>query len=223
MKTLLTLLLLTLSAPSMAAAPGGGHDDPAIRLKSAIDRDWVAKAGDFGSVVVTSPAYAMPYQQGCVIHELYFPGGAGGPSPGHMLANDRYFVFASGDACASADPGQFFAIEPANDVAALLDFAKRLKDGPRPGQDRLPKGGLGKVSACFAPEAMASTRIARAHSWKQGGSGRDDRYQVTLHCKALEDQGEIVALGVRGQDAVDWRLRPWGQVGVDLPAAPEVE
>lgn len=223
MKTLLLPLLLTLPVPSIAAAPPGEHDNPAVRLKSAIDRDWVARSGDFGSVVLTSPSYAMPFNQGCVIHELSFLSAGGRPSLGDMVANDLYFVFASGDACASVNPALFFSIEPANDVFALLDFAKHLKSGPRPGKDRIPDGELARLSQCFAPEEMVTTRIVRAHSWKQEGIGRDDRYQVTLNCKALEDQGEIVALGARGLDAVAWELRSWGQVGVDLAAPTEAE
>ncbi len=206
MKTLLTLLLLTLPAPLMAAAPLGEKHDSAIWLKSVIDHDWEAREGDFGSVVVTSPSYAMPFNRGCVIHELAFLSDGGRPSLGHMVANDRYFVFASGDACTSANPAQFFDIEPANDVDALLDFAKRLKSGPRSGQDRIADAELAKVSACFTTEAMTTTRILRARSWKQKGIGRDDRYQVTLHCKALEDQGDIVALGARDQDSITWKL-----------------
>lgn len=215
MKTLLTLLLLTLHAPLIAAATPGEQADPTVWLKSAIDHDWTARAGDFGSVVVTSPSYAMPFNQGCVIHELAFLSDGGRPSLGHMVANDLYFVFASGDACASADPEQFFDIEPANDVVALLDFAKRLKGGPRPGKDRIPDAELEKVSKCFAPEAMTSTRIVHAHSWNQKGIGRDDRYQVTLNCKALEDQGDIVALGVRDQDAITWKFVVLNHVTVD--------
>lgn len=198
-------------------APSGEPSSPAALLKAAIDRDWTARAGDFGSVEVTSPSYAMRYKQGCVIHNLFFPGYNGQPAPGDMLSEDRYFVFASGDECASVNPELFFGIEPANDVPALLDFGKRLKGGPRPGKDQIADGDLAKLSPCFAPEAMATTRIMRAHSWKQEGGGRDDRYQVTLSCKALEDRGEILALGVRGQDAVTWALKPWGEVAVDLP------
>jgi hypothetical protein len=217
---LLAMLLaagISVATSAQEAAPSE-NESPAARLKSAIDRDWVARAGDFGSVEVTSPSYAMRNKQGCVIHSLFFPGYNGQPAPGDMLSEDRYFVFASGDECASVNPELFFGIEPANDVPALLDFGKRLKDGPRPGKDQIADGDLAKLSPCFAPEAMATTRIARAHSWRQEGSGRDDRYQVTLSCKALEEHGEIVALGARGQDAVTWALKAWGEVTVDLPA-----
>lgn len=214
------LLLLSLSASGIVVA---ADETPAARIKSAIDRDWLAKPGDFGSVVVTSPSYAMPFNQGCVIHELAFLSVNDQASLGQMVSTDRYFVFDAGDACATADPLQFFSIEPANDTAALLDFSKRLKSGPRPAVDKITDADRARISPCFTPEAMATTRIVRAHSWRQNGSGRDDRYQVTLHCKAVDEAGEIAALGIRDQDAITWAFKPWGEVSVDLPAAPEVE
>ena len=223
MNSLLLLLTLTLSAPLAALTPPSETDNPAARIKSAIDRDWVAKPGDFGSVVVTSPSYAMPFNQGCVIHELAFLSVNGQASLGQMVSTDRYFVFDAGDGCATANPLQFFSIEPANDTAALLDFSKRLKSGPRPAVDKITDADRARISPCFTPEAMATTRIVRAHSWRQNGSGRDDRYQATLHCKAIDEQGEIIVLGIRDQDTIHWTLKPWGEVSVDLPTSREVK
>ena len=193
---------------------------PAAQIKAAIERDWIAR-GDSGGVEVTSPSYPLPYKQGCVIHSLYFPTVATGPMPGHMVSQDRYFVFAAEEACATADPAQFFGIEPGNDTFALLDFAKRLKDGPRAGKDKISEADRARIAPCFTPEAMAGTRIVRAHSWRESGTGRDDRYQVTLRCTAQEDNGEIVALGIRGQEAVTWAFKLWGEITVDQPAAAE--
>lgn len=223
MNSLLLLLTLMLSAPLAALTPPSETDNPAARIKSAIDRDWVAKPGDFGSVVVTSPSYAMPFNQGCVIHELAFLSVNDQASLGQMVSTDRYFVFDAGDGCATANPLQFFSIEPANDTAALLDFSKRLKSGPRPAVDKITDADRARISPCFTPEAMATTRIVRAHSWRQNGSGRDDRYQATLHCKAIDEQGEIIVLGIRDQDTIHWTLKPWGEVSVDLPTSREVE
>ncbi len=217
MKTQIALLLLALSAPSAALTAPSEPDNPVARIKSGIDRDWVAKPGDFGSVVVTSPSYTMPFNRGCVIHQLAFLKVDGQASLGEMVSTDRYFVFAAGDACTTADPALFFSIEPANDTIALLDFSKRLKNGPRPAQDKVSDADFTRISPCFTTEAMASTRILRAHSWNEKDSGRDNRYQVTLYCKALEEEGEIVALGVRDQDAINWVFRPWGQITVDAP------
>lgn len=219
MKILPTLLLLSTALISNAAA-ADANNTPAARIKAAIDRDWIAR-GDSGGVEVTTPSYPLPYKQGCVIHSLYFPTVATGPMPGHMVSQDRYFVFAAEDACASADPAQFFGIEPGNDTFALLDFAKRLKDGPRAGKDKISEADRARIAPCFAPGALANTRIVRAHSWRENGTGRDDRYQVTLRCKAQEDNGEIVALGVRGQEAVTWAFKPWGEITADQPAAAE--
>lgn len=219
MDTPLILLFLALSlSPTTKAADS--NDTPAARIKAAIDRDWIAR-GDSGGVEVTSPSYPLPYKQGCVIHSLYFPTVATGPMPGHMVSQDRYFVFAAEDACATADPAQFFGIEPGNDTFALLDFAKRLKDGPRAGKDKISDADRARIAPCFTPEAMAGTRIVRAHSWRESGTGRDDRYQVTLRCTAQEDNGEIVALGVRGQEAVTWAFKPWGEITVDQPGPAE--
>lgn len=222
MNSLLFLLTLTLSAPLAALTPPGETDSPAARIKSAIDRDWIAR-GDSGGVEVSSPSYPMPYKRGCVIHSLYFPTVATGPMPGHMVSQDRYFVFASDETCATADPAQFFSIEPANDTFALLDFAKLLKDGLRPSKDNISEADRARIVPCFTPEAMATTRIVRAHSWRQNGSGRDDRYQVVLRCQAVDEIGEIVALGVRDRETITWAFKPWGEVSVDLPAAHEVE
>lgn len=219
MKILSILPLLT-TVLSMNTVAADANDTPAAQIKAAIERDWVAR-GDSGGVEVSSPSYPMPYKQGCVIHSLYFPTVATGPMPGHMVSQDRYFVFAAEDACASAEPAQFFGIEPGNDTFALLDFAKRLKDGPRAGTDKISEADRARIAPCFAPEAMIGTRIVRAHSWRESGTGRDDRYQVTLRCKALEDNGEIVALGVRGQEAVTWAFKPWGEITVEQPAAAE--
>jgi hypothetical protein len=207
------LLLLSLSATCHAAA----DVTAAARIKDAIARDWAAHS-DSGGVEVSSPSYPMPYKRGCVIHTLYFPTVATGPMPGHMVSQDRYFVFASDAACASADPAQFFSIEPANDTDALLDFAKQLKNGPRAGTDKISDADRARIAPCFAPEAMANTRITRAHSWREKGTGRDDRYQVVLRCKAVDDAGEIIALGVRGQEAITWVFKPWGEISVDVPA-----
>ena len=219
MNSLLFLLTLTLSAPLAALTPQGETDSPAARIKSAIDRDWVAR-GDSGGVEVSSPSYPMPYKRGCVIHSLYFPTVATGPMPGHMVTQDRYFVFASDETCASADPAQFFSIEPGNDTAALLDFAKQLNHGPRADTDKISDEDRARIAPCFAPEAVAHTRIDHAHSWREKGTGRHDRYQVKLRCKAVDEQGEIVALGVRNQDAITWELKPWGEVTVELPPKP---
>lgn len=206
MKTSLLLsLLVLLPAAVRAAPPIDAQGDPAAWVKSAIDRDWVARAGDFGSVVVSSPIYAMPFGQGCVIHEIAFLSDGGRPSLGQMVAADRYFVFAAGDACASADPTHFFGIEPGNDVFGLLDFARRLKSGPKAGRDRVSDGAFAKMSQCFTPEAMRTTRVMRAHSWRPEG-GRRDQYQVTLSCKALENEGDLIAIGARGQDAIAWKV-----------------
>jgi hypothetical protein len=209
MKKLLALLFLYSSG--LAA-----NDSPAARIKSAIDRDWVAR-GDSGGVEVSSPSYPMPFQRGCVIHSLYFPTVATGSMPGHMVSQDRYFVFASDAACATADPAQFFNIEPGNDTFALLDFAKTLKDGPRQGKDKISEADRARIAPCFAPEALAGTRISRTHSWREKGTGRDDRYQVVLRCKAVEDAGEIIALGVRDEKTITWVFKPWGEVSVDMP------
>ncbi|WP_297801759.1 hypothetical protein [Arenimonas sp. GDDSR-1] len=206
------LLLLALSASGLAAA----NDTAATQIKDAIARDWVAR-GDSGGVEVSSPSYPMPYQRGCVIHSLYFPTVATGPMPGHMVSQDRYFVFATDAACAGADPTQFFSIEPANDTVALLDFAKQLKDGPRAGTDKISDADRARIAPCFVPEALAGTRISRAHSWREKGTGRDDRYQVVLRCKAVDEAGEIIALGVRDQKAITWVFKPWGEITVDAP------
>ena len=216
-QSILLLLAILLSTTTAAA---DANDTPAARIKAAIDRDWIAR-GDSGGVEVTLPSYPLPYKQGCVIHSLYFPTVATGPMPGHMVSQDRYFAFAAEDACTSADPAQFFGIEPGNDTFALLDFAKRLKDGPRAGKDKISDADRARIAPCFTPEAMAGMRIVRAHSWRENGTGRDDRYQVTLRCKAQEDNGEIVALGVRGQEAVTWASKPWGEITVEQPAAAE--
>lgn len=216
MNPLPLLLLLSLSLPATATAVDAS-DAPAARIKDAIARDWVARS-DSGGVELSSPSYPMPYKRGCVIHNLYFPTVATGPMPGHMVSQDRYFVFAVDEACVSADPAQFFSIEPANDTFDLLDFARQLKNGPRAGKDRISEADRAGIAPCFTPEALAGTRINHAHSWREKGTGRHDRYQVVLRCKAVDEAGEIIALGVRGQDTVAWELRPWGRVGVDLPA-----
>jgi len=207
------VLLLSLSAAGLVAAT---DDTTAARIKDTISRDWVARS-DSGGVEVSSPSYPMPYKRGCVIHTLYFPTVATGPMPGHMVSQDRYFVFATDAACAGADPTQFFTIEPANDTVALLDFAKQLKDGPRAGTDKISDADRARIAPCFAPEALAGTRISRAHSWREKGTGRDDRYQVVLRCKAVDETGEIVALGVRDQQAITWVINPWGEITVDVP------
>jgi|GEM_PF-1662115 len=215
MKTSLLLsLLVLLPAAVRAAPPVDAQDDPAAWVKSAIDRDWVARVGDFGTVVVSSPIYAMPFDQGCVIHEIAFLSDGKRPSLGRMVAADRYFVFAAGDACAAADPAQFFGIEPANDVFGLLDFARRLKSGPKAGRDRVSDDVFATVSQCFTPEAMRTTRVMRAHSWRPEGSRRD-QYQVTLMCKALEDEGDLIAIGARDQDAIAWKVGTLVQTTVD--------
>jgi hypothetical protein len=219
MKTQLALLLLALSAPSAALTAPSEPDNPVARIKSAIDRDWVAKPGDFGSVVVASPSYAMPFNQGCVIHQLAFLSVNGKASLGEMVSTDQYFVFAAGDACATVDPALFFSIEPGNDKMALLDFSKRLKSGPRPGKDKMSDADYARISPCFTTEAMPSTRIVRAHSWRRNGAGQHDTYQTTLRCKAQEQNGEIVAFGFRGLEAVTWRFKPWGETTVDVPVA----
>jgi len=216
MKAMPALLLLLMTTAAFAAS-AETTPDAAAQIKSAIDQDWVARA-DKGGVEVSSPSYPMPYKRGCVIHSLYFPTVATGPMPGHMVSQDRYYVFAIDDACANADPAQFFSIEPGNDTFALLDFAKQLKDGPQPGKDKISEADRARIAPCFAPEALAGTRISHAHSWREKGTGRHDRYQVILHCKAIDEQGEIVALGSRNQNAVTWVLKPWGEVSVDLPA-----
>ena len=207
------VLLLSLSAAGLVAAT---DDTTAARIKDTISRDWVARS-DSGGVEVSSASYPMPYKRGCVIHTLYFPTVATGPMPGHMVSQDRYFVFATDAACAGADPTQFFTIEPANDTVALLDFAKQLKDGPRAGTDKISDADRARIAPCFAPEALAGTRISRAHSWREKGTGRDDRYQVVLRCKAVDETGEIVALGVRDQQAITWVIKPWGEITVDAP------
>jgi hypothetical protein len=215
MKTPLLALLLSLPAVAGVAPLVHAQDDPASWVKSAIERDWVARDDpDSASIVVASPSYAMRFDQGCVIHRLFFPTTDGRPSLGHMVADDMYFVFASGDACASVDPRHFFSIEPANDVFSLLEFAGRLKGGPRSGRDRVLDGALERVSQCFAPDAMDTTRIVRAHSWREKGSRRD-RYQVTLFCEALESQGDVVAIGSREQDAILWQVTTLDHVVVD--------
>ncbi len=219
MKTLRYLILAALTS-LMTTAAADLNDIHATQIKAAINRDWIAR-GDSGGVEITSPSYALPYKQGCVIHSLYFPTVATGPMPGHMVSQDRYFAFAAEDACASADPAQFFGIEPGNDTFALLDFAKRLKNGPRAGKDTISDADRTRIAPCFAPETLADTRINHAHSWRGNGTGRHDRYQVTLRCKAQEDNGEIVALGVRGHEAVTWAFKPWGEITVDQPAAAE--
>jgi len=216
MNSLLLLLTLTLSAPLAALTPPGEPDNPAALIKAAIARDWVARS-DSAGVEIRSPSYAMPYKQGCVIHNLFFPIIGAGPTLGRMLTYDQYFVFASDDACATADPAQFFSIEPANDTMALLDFSKRLKNGPRLTKDKISKADYAQISACFTPEALANTRIVGAHSWREKGNGRDDRYQVTLRCEALDEAGQIIALGVIYQDAIDWSFKPWGPITMDVP------
>jgi hypothetical protein len=199
------LLMLAVSSASAASPPLDAQGDPATAVKAAIDRDWVARVTERGDVQVTSPIYAMPYGQGCVIHRLYFLGDGTRPSLGHMVVNDQYFVFASGDACATVDPGRFFSIEPGNDVSSLLDFARRLQGGPRPGKDRVSGGSLDQASRCFTPEAMATTNVRSAISWRPEG-GRRDQYKVALTCASLKDQEELVATGSRGDDAIAWKV-----------------
>lgn len=210
MKTL--LLVLSLPASGLAAA----NDSAAAQIKDAIAQDWNAR-GDSGGVEVSSPSYPMPYQRGCVIHSLYFPTVATGPMPGHMVSQDRYFVFATDAACARADSTQFFTIEPGNDTDALLDFAKQLKHGPRAGTDTISETDRARIAPCFAPDALAGTRISRAHSWRENGTGRDDRYQVVLRCTALDEVGEIIARGEHDQKAITWVFKPWGEISVDAP------
>lgn len=215
MKNLLLLLLLLLPAAASAAPPAGDQDDPAAWLKAAINRDWTARVEESGYVVFSSPNYALPFNQGCVIHRLHFRIHDGRPMLGDMVAEDRYFAFASGDGCAAVDASRFFGIEPNNDVFSLLDFARRLKAGPKSGRDRLPDGALAMLSPCFSPEGIGTTQIVRAHSWRPKDSRRD-QYQVTLTCAALPDQAEIVALGARDQEAITWKAGVLEHVTVDL-------
>lgn len=211
----LSLTLAAAASPAAEPAPAEASD-PAARVKAAITDDWTART-EAHAVVLTSPVYAMPFGRGCVIHRLYFMQHEGQPSLGDMIVDDRYYVFASGEACAGVDPGLFFSIEPGNDVEGLLDFGRGLKSGPRPGTDRVPAGVLARIAPCFAAEAIAGTRIVRAHSWRSEREQRE-RYQATIACKALEDEGEIVATGLRGGDAVEWAWKPWGREAVDQPA-----
>lgn len=210
-------VLLALPASAGETPSAAPPADPAAAIQSAIARDWIATVDESGSVVVTSPAYPMRHGQGCVIHRLYFPAYERQPALGDLITEDRYHVFASGEACGSVAPELFFTIEPGNDVVALLDFGRRLKSGPRDGRDRLPDSLLPRIAPCFAPAAMATTRIARAHAWRPEGSRRD-RYQATLECKALADEGQIVATGTRDEEAVTWEFRGWNQRAVDVPA-----
>jgi hypothetical protein len=203
------LLALALSFPTAcaAASPNQEHDDPAARIKTAIERDWTASVNaSSGDVVVTSPIYAMPFNQGCVIHQLFFLNSGGRPSLARMVAADRYFVFASGEACAAVDQTLFFEIEPGNDVFGLLDFARRLQGGPRMDRDTLSKDALALVPGCFLPEAMRTTRIARATSYRVSGARREE-YKVVLACDALQDGKEIYAIGSYQKDAVTWDIR----------------
>lgn len=217
MKFLLLALLPALPAWANDSPPAASPANPAASIKSAIDRDWIARTEASGSVMVQSPAYALRSGRGCVIHWMYFPAYDGHPSPGEMIAGDRFYVFASGEECGAVDPKLFFGIEPGNDVAALLDFGARLKVGPQVGKDHVEDRVLARIAPCFDPGAIATTRIAHAHSWRPEGS-RQDRYQVTLDCKLLEEEGQIVATGARGEEAVAWEFRNWNQRAIDAPA-----
>jgi hypothetical protein len=210
------LLALALSLPAACAASSAkAQDDPAARIKTAIERDWTSSVDpSSGDVVVTSPIYAMQFNQGCVIHQLFFLNSDGRPSLARMVAADRYFAFASGDACATVDQALFFGIEPGNDVFGLMDFARRLQGGPRMDRDTLSKDALAHVPGCFLPDAMRSTRIARATSRRVGGARREE-YTVVLACDALQDGKEIYAIGSHQNDAVTWDIRAltWQDVG----------
>jgi hypothetical protein len=104
------------------------------------------------------------------------------------------------------------------DVFGLLDFARRLKDGPKRGRDRLSDAALAKLSRCFPADARGTTRVVRAHSWRPEGSLRY-QYQVRLICEALGDREEIVVTGARGEEAIRWQAGVQDSVTVD-PVAP---
>ena len=199
-----------------AAHAGPAGDDPAALVKQAIERDWTAQRNDAGGyTALTSPIYPMPFGQGCVLHQLYFLDDLAGPSMGRMVAEDRYYAFATGEACQAIDPARFFGIEPGNDVSGLLDLAVRLKAGPQAGRDTLSRDAQARVPACFTPEAVAGTKVIRATSHRVGGV-RGEAYRVVLACGSLRDGEEIHASGSRKDASVHWDI---GSLTTVVPAA----
>lgn len=207
LRPLLALLLsLPLSIPAMPAddVPGMDKGDAAAMAKAAIAHDWTATVLPGGrDVELRSPIYPMAFGQGCVIHRLYFLGDLAGPSMAQLVTDDLYHAFATGDACATVPPAHFFGIEPGNDVAGLLDLARRLAAGPQPGRDTLTRAAQARVPACFTPDARATTRITRAVSHREGGG---EVFTVALACDHLRDGEEIHARGTRNSDRVRWDI-----------------
>lgn len=209
------LFALALCLPFGVRA-GDVPTDPAKMVRQAIQRDWsVRDERTGGYVVVTSPIYPMAFGRGCILHKLFFLDGPEGPSMARMVAEDRYYTFAGGEACAAIEPARFFGIEPGNDVEGLLDLAGRIKAGPQAGRDSFGRDAQARVAACFTPEAMASTRVTRAVSRRVGGV-RGEEYRVALECASLRDGEELHATSSRKDASVHWDI---GTLTTVVPAS----
>ena len=143
---------------------------------------------------------------------LTFLGESQQPALDHLVVETDYYAFASGEACASVDPEHFFEISRGSDESGVMNFAQRLKAGPQAVGHTLSSEAAARVPGCFRPEAMRTTRIARAFSRRAGGERREE-FTVVLACDELKEGEEIYALGsYKKGETVRWEIRSLIQV-----------
>ena len=205
MRTLaMALMLCGIATAATAQEP----PDALEAVRTALTRDWVVEyAGSPDTVEFRSPIYVMPFGGACIMHRLTFlPDLTGKPNMASMVATTEYYAWASGEACKSVDPRQFYEFEAGSDVITLLDIARRAKDGPKDGVDTVAKADRARVAACFTPEAMRTTYIHRGFSFHDNDAAREE-YTLVLRCDALEDHEELYVIGNSNSDDVAWEIR----------------
>lgn len=210
MQTLaLALILGGMATTATAQEP----PDALETVKAALTRDWVVEyAGSPDTVAFRSPIYVMPFGGACVIHRLTFlPDLTGQPNMASMVATSAYYAWASGEACKAVDPREFYEFEAGSDVVTLLDIARRAKDGPKAGVDTVAKADRARISACFTPEAMRTTRVWLGNSVFDSAA-KAMRYRLVLQCGSLMGGEHIHVLREGDGEALTWDVQSLGAV-----------
>lgn len=212
-KIILAGLFLTSACSAMGREVD--REEVARSVKGEILENWNSEYYEKQhSYVLTSPAYPLEYDEGCVIYRQSFPELDGKVSFARMDFYRLYYATAFGSDCSKVDPGKFFMIQEGSDPYGTLDFVRRVYSGARVGRDEVKEKDIDRLGACFASDGKQAVDVSRAES-RALADADGLQYLVVLRCQKLGPREEIFVSGFDRQDKISWEIRTSVQIDVN--------
>ncbi len=183
-------------------------------IKKEISSRWISSyEGSQHAFVLSSPAYPLEYEEGCVIYRQSFPVIGGKISFARMEFYKYYYATAFDEDCSKVDVERFFEIEGDAEPYAVLDFVRRVYSGPNTQDDITKQVSSELLRSCFSGGSVDDTYVVRAES-VLSGDAEEVKFRVVFKCKLVGNFEGILATG-SDEGPITWNMTPIDLIDVD--------